>query len=172
MSGAPGPGSLVENERALQKLTDDYTDPNTNEGNLLTLITLKNILGTGGQNEEVLKRMAKEETRHLMLAMRILTEDGTGAGGAAPDPATAAAATKLQEKYGRDMRGALKLGNVLKQKADEKEVEQMLAPFVLGDLTTKGEERIKRAGFNLGSGKAGFGDVGYVAAPAYKGPQT
>jgi hypothetical protein len=160
MSGAPNAGSLVENQKTLRGLTDDYTDPTTNEGNLLSLITLKNIVGEPAgvavadqKINALLKNMAKEETRHLLLAMKILTHTEGG------DAVVRAAAAKLQDKYGRDMTAAVKLAKVLKAKADEKEVDMMLSPFVLSDLNTKGDARVERGGFQLpnnGVGHDGF----------------
>lgn len=140
------PTSLVPpSEQAVnKKLNDDYTDPTTNEGNLLSLITLKNILGDEAGVNSTLKDMAKEETRHLMLAMKILTSKGDQG-----DPATGQAVQKLQEKYGRDMAGAVKLGKLLKTKADEKEVELLLAPFVIDTIKGKSAQRQVRGGFSL-----------------------
>lgn len=128
-----------------QALNDDHTDPQTNEGNLLSLITLKQILGKEGQTDKVLAAMAKEETRHLMMAMRILSSNGDN--GLITGDAPIAAAAKLQDKFGRDMSAALRLGKLLKNKADSKEVELMLNPFVLDTINNKGESRNTRSGF-------------------------
>ncbi len=146
MSGAPA--QLVSPQEAKKNLdlTDDYTDPTTNEGNLLSLITLKNILGSEAGVDDTLKAMAKEETRHLMLAMKILTDTGTVPG--MPEHHKMAI-QKLQEKYGRDMSGAVKLGKLLKTKADEKEVEMMVEPFVVDTLRGKQGPRSLRGGFSL-----------------------
>jgi hypothetical protein len=140
--GAVSAGSLVPRgqQATNQKLVDDYTDPTTNEGNLLSLITLKNILGGAGGIggvDDTLQAMAKEETRHLMLAMKVLTADG----------AADMKAAKLQEKYGRDMSGAIALSKVLKSKSDEKEVDMLLNPFVMATIRGKGPARANRAGF-------------------------
>ena len=138
--GAISAGQMVPpGQQAMnKKLVDDYTDPTTNEGNLLSLITLKNILGGDGGEagvDETLRNMAKEETRHLILAMKILTKN------------TDASSVKLQEKYGRDMSAAISLSKVLKTKADEKEVELLLNPFVMDTIRGKGAARNERGGF-------------------------
>jgi len=140
-------GQLVPGAQAAtnMKLVDDYTDPTTNEGNLLSLITLKNILGSQDGNGPVdiaLKDMAKEETRHLMLAMRVLTGN---------DPR----AQKLQDKFGRDMNGAIALSKIFKTKADEKEVELLLNPFIMDTIRNKSEERKIRGGFTIAETRAG-----------------
>lgn len=142
--GAISAGQMVSpGQQAInKKLTDDYTDPTTNEGNLLSLITLKNILGKAdgdGEIDKTLRAMAREETRHLMLAMKVLTKNS--------DPAS----VKLQEKYGRDMSAAIALSKVFKSKSDEKEVEMLLNPFVMDTIRLKGTERNKRGGFRNGA---------------------
>lgn len=133
--------------RTNAEMIDDYSDPTTNEGNLLSLITLKQIVGSAdGKSpyDDVIKSMAAEETRHLMLAMAILSEDGSGKlAKAAP------AAQKLQDKFGRDMAGAVRLGKLLKTQADAKEVELMMEPFVRATLFKKGKSRNIRSGFNM-----------------------
>ncbi len=137
-------------EKANRAMTDNYANPVTNEGNLLSLITLKQILGDGdgeGQKEvqDIVHGMAKEETRYLLQAMKILggkLEDTSGQAGMAT--------MKLREKYGRDMNSALKLASVLKAKSDEKEVELMLNPFVMDTLRNGSAERSTRGGFTIG----------------------
>jgi len=132
-------GQLVPGSQAAtnMKLVDDYTDPTTNEGNLLSLITLKNILGSHngkGEVDDALKAMAKEETRQLMMAMRVLTGEDKRA-------------QKLQDKFGRDMNGAIALSKVFKTKADEKEVELLLNPFIMDTIRNKADVRKERGGF-------------------------
>ena len=148
MSG-PSAKSMISESASEQKInqrfTDDYTNPTTNEGNLLSLITLKQIVGGQQGVDDTLRDMAKEETRHLMLAMKILT-NRNGLGNAAAD----SAAAKLQDKFGRDMNAAIKLGKLLKAKGDAKEVELMLQPFVQSTIVNKGPIRAGRGGFTLG----------------------
>ncbi len=123
-------------------LTDDHTNPTTNEGNLLSLITLQNIVGGNDTKQgpgKILADMAREETRHLMLAMKILTQDGT-------ESVSGHAALKLQDKFGRDMNGAIRLGKLLKAKTDQTEVDMMLNPFVMDTFITRGDGRNVRGG--------------------------
>lgn len=165
-------GESGKERSANARLMDDFTDPTTNEGNLLSLITLKQIVGeTGGDGSvnHTLRAMAKEETRHLMLAMRILTASETGPVGDEKgkgnklEGAALAAAQKLQDKFGRDMNGAIKLGKLLKAKGDSRETELMLQPFVNDTITTK--DRAARGGFSLGN--AGPENVGKAFGNAF-----
>ena len=116
-----------------------------NEGNLLTLITLDQLLtkapGAAG-TAEAIGLMAKEETRHLVQAMKILTDTRSGEEGAA--------AQKLQDKFGRDMAGAVALSSVLQSEGAKKEVELLINPFVMDTIRSKGSGRQQRGGFTTG----------------------
>lgn len=136
------------------RITDDYTNPTTNEGNLLSLITLKNILGGEGGADATIKAMAKEETRHLMLAMKILTHDPPDA---QKNGVTAMATARLQDKFGRDMAGAVRLGRLLKAKGDEREVDLMLDPFIMDTLAGKTKTQQVRSGFGALGTRSGLG---------------
>lgn len=141
--GAASAGQLVQNQGINQRLTDDYTNPQTNEGNLLSLITLQQIIGAGDtEAKAAIAGMAKEETRHLIQAMKMLTQEGK-------DDYKGQRLAKIQDKYGRDMNAAVQLAKVLKAKGDEKEVDLLLNPFVMDTVRGKGSQRNKRGGFTL-----------------------
>lgn len=156
MSNPVPANALVNaNQQAVNRLlNDNNTNPVTNEGNLLSLITLRQILGEeipaanpfgGGDDHNDIKRIVKgmaiEETRYLMQAMKILT---------GPLPARREhmnSTIKLRNKYGKDMTAALQLAKVLKAKGDEKEVELMLNPYVMDTLRNQPLANRRRAGF-------------------------
>ena len=135
------------------RLLDNHTNPITNEGNLLSLITLQQVLGREPQNEiqRIVQGMAKEETRYLVQAMKILTGDIHGIQG----NAQRAGVLKLREKYGRDMDAALKLGEVLKARGDSKAVDLMFNPFVMDSLRSNDEDANIRGGFRVPPGLGG-----------------
>lgn len=142
-----GAGLIPESEKkANRSITDDFVNPTTNEGNLLSLLTLRSMYNDNDQAKAAIKGMAAEEGRHLLQAMSILTGDMSGAGGEEAK-ITQAAAEKLRDKFGRDMTGAIKLANMLKDKADAKETELILAPFVDSVVAQKSGARAKRSGF-------------------------
>jgi hypothetical protein len=103
---------------------------------------MNSVLGEGV--DPVLKTMAKNEAQHLYGAMRIIT--GVELGG---DDVMNSAAEKLREKFGRDMNGAIALSKLLKARADEAEVDQMLQPFVYSTMAMKEGDRAKRGGWTV-----------------------
>jgi len=119
-----------------EALIGDKTDANTREGDLLSLITLNQVLSDAElKDKQAMKAMANEETRYLRAAMRILTDQG--------DPG----AIRMQEEFGRDMRAAVQLGKILKRVSDKKEVELLMTPFVRAVLNDKPGVRSGRSGF-------------------------
>lgn len=143
-------------------LIDDFSDPVSNEGNLLTLMTLQNVLksqpGEDPNSEQsVFRAMAKEETRHLRTAMRVLTaKDGpqavlagvsTFGNGPAAQNQAILRARQLQAKFGKDMAGAVKLAKLLKSESDELEVRSLLRPFALAATAKKGDPNSRSGGF-------------------------
>lgn len=138
-----------KDQKLAEKVLGKTSDAVTNEGNLLSLITLKQILGdedpNGKEVKEILRGAAKEETRYLMQAMKILTGD-------IPDdiaPEVKAGYQRLRGQYGQDMAGALKLGEVLKAKASDKELELLYNPFVLDTIRNKNHEHRMAGGFKV-----------------------
>jgi hypothetical protein len=132
--------------------TKDATNPVTNGKNLETFALFKHLFG----DQVNFKRMAKEEVRYLDHAMNILTagwtyEDGADAKVELTDREGAdkyyiQSAYRLQEKYGRNLEGAMELAKVLKLMADRKEVEQAFSPHIEKLLHGKGDNRLGRSG--------------------------
>ena len=143
----------------------------TNEANLLSLITLSQLLEDEGAASDAIKGMAKEETRYLVQAMKILTDNRPGVPGMASQ--------KLQDRFGRDMAGAVKLAELLKSQGDQKEVELLLNPFIMDTLRSKDTPRQQRGGFTTSqlrpgdrgtsnaSGRSGWGQDAAQPDPAF-----
>jgi hypothetical protein len=122
-------GSLVTEPQSLHAqrtgqsfFVDENTAPITNEGNLLSLMTMRDFY----KNEEgkvpadikkIFDNVAQEESRYMMSALKVLS-------------AQTPAARKMQTKFGRDFDAAKSIAKLLKQKADEKEFEDTVAEFV------------------------------------------
>lgn len=133
-----------------KEIVKNKTNPTTNEGNLLSLITLQQVLGTTDANvKKIVQDMAKEETRYLLHAMKILSAPANDF----DTPAAAAGAQLMRDEYGKDMEGALRLASVLKSKSDEKQFDLVFEPFVADALNNDGggEAQATRQGFKLPS---------------------
>ena len=172
MPGIPGgvqaAAALIpgQQQAANTVLTDDYANPTANEGNLLSLITLNQILGKKPADlttpEGTFYKMAKEETKYLTMAMQILTDEMKDA-----EPERNAAIAKLKEKFGTDMAAAVRLGNVLKTRTNDKEVEMWLNPFTMDMLRAKHTKSSRtRGGFGLVPEKGVKTTTDLTSAPA------
>ena len=138
-----------------QNIVKNSTNPTTNEGNLLSLITLQQVLGTSGTKSTEIKTivqgMAKEETRYLIQAMKILTGDFKQQG---VEDSVRTGAQKLRDQYGKDMNGAIQLAGVLKTKANKKQYDLVMNPFVMDALRHGTEADQTRQGFRTTSDTA------------------
>ena len=117
-------GSLVTEPQSLHAkrtgesfFVDENTEPITNEGNLLSLMTMRDFYKGDVDKQDLFKNVAHEETRYMVAALQVLNE-------------TTPAARKMQTKFGRDFDAAKSIAKLLKQKADEKEFENTVAEFV------------------------------------------
>ena len=126
--------SSLEQERAGKRFfLDSHSKVIPNEGNLLSLMTLKKFYS--GNDEEsktqarVIEAIAKEENRYLVSAMNLLQGEATGA--------KLQVQNKLRTKFGSDFDSALSLAGLLKSKSDEKAFEELIQPAVkdLSDVT-------------------------------------
>lgn len=103
--GLTKPKSLDEEKGGINMFLDDLSVATPNENNLLSLLTVKDLVSD--EDKEIVKKIAQEETKHLINAMKLLTEE--------PDDSNAGMARKkLQDKFGKDTRGAVSLAQLLK----------------------------------------------------------
>jgi len=150
MSGGPSASAMVNpaQQGMNQSLSNNYTDPVTNEANVMSLMTLKAAFK--GHKEElkinkILNNAIAEESRHLLHSLSILTGPLTDA----KTDSHKQGMQKLREKYGRDLKGAINLSNTLKAMSDKREIEMWLDPHINDAIRTKETDRLIRGGFTL-----------------------
>jgi hypothetical protein len=122
-------GSLVTEPQTLHAqrtgqsfFVDENTAPITNEGNLLSLMTMRDFYkDENGKIPDKVKgifdNVAREESRYMMSALAVLADKSENS-------------KRIQNKFGRDFDAAKSIAKLLKQKADEQEFENTLKPFV------------------------------------------
>lgn len=116
------PNSLQAQRTGQSFFVDETTAPVTNEGNLLSLMTMRDFYkdNEGKIPENIGKlfnNVAREESRYMMSALAVLNDKSQ-------------ASMRIQNKFGRDFNAAKEIAKLLKQKADEEEFNQTLKPFV------------------------------------------
>ena len=122
--------SSLEQERAGKRFfLDSHSKVIPNEGNLLSLMTLKQFY-QGKAEEAIFDKIAEEENRYLISAMDMLQGTKTAQG-------EKDVQTKLRSKFGSDFDSALSLAGLLKSKSDEKAFDQLINPAItkLADTT-------------------------------------
>ena len=116
--------SSLEQERAGKRFfLDSHSKVIPNEGNLLSLMTLKQFYA-GKPEAQLFDDIAKEENRYLLSAMDMLQGDKSG------DTDAASVQKKLRSKFGSDFDSALSLAGLLKAKSDEKAFDDLIQPAI------------------------------------------
>jgi hypothetical protein len=121
------PKSLHEERVGQSFFVDETTQPVTNEGNLLSLMTMRDFYKDHEGKLDatiagIFNNVAREESRYMMSALAVLADKSEHS-------------KKIQSKFGRDFDAAKEIAKLLKQKADEREFDLTLQPFV-DHLTT------------------------------------
>jgi hypothetical protein len=134
------PQTLKQQRTGQSFFVDETTAPVTNEGNLLSLMTMRDFYkdNNGAVPEAVnnlFKNVALEESRYMMSALAVLADKSKNS-------------QRIQNKFGRDFNAAKEIAKMLKEKADEREFEKTLDPFVSRLASTRLE---KRAGMVVGN---------------------
>ena len=134
------PSSVDQQTRGRSFFLDEHTTAVPSEGNMLTLLTMKDLFKTpgGSTNETAIGAVAKEESRYLVQAMKILSTDpeqGWGAGEDGEGGSNLSADQKrtirrMQDKFGKDFKGATELSKLLKTEAVRVEFEDAIKSFV------------------------------------------
>ena len=116
--------SSLEQERAGKRFfLDSHSKVIPNEGNLLSLMTLKQFY-QGKPEEKIFNKIAEEENRYLISAMKMLQEDKGS------NTEAVAVQRKLRSKFGSDFDSALSLAGLLKSKSDEKAFDDLIEPAI------------------------------------------
>lgn len=107
--GLTDPKSLDEQKGSINLVLDDLSNPTPNENNLLSLLTLRD-LSKSDDDKDIINRIAHQETKHLISAMKILGQD-------IPENASTAIEKDtlvLQRKFGKDTKGSIALAKLIK----------------------------------------------------------
>lgn len=124
------PDSLAEERLINAFFSEEPTTGEVNEGNLLSLNTIKKVYDGDDEAKQAIIEVQKTESKYLVLAMKLLTGKvpvGYGEGKVFEDQGTAdKVAYRLRSKYGSDLRGAMGLAKLLKTKADEAEFNSLI----------------------------------------------
>ena len=135
LSSALAAPSTLDQQRTGQGFyLDEHTPALPSEGNMLTIMTLKDLYKTqnGASPEEVaLTSVHKEESKYLMHALKILAAPTKSDGDEAAKK-KAAAAQRIQNKFGKDLAGATQLAQLIKQEAVKAEFEADIKPIMKG----------------------------------------
>jgi hypothetical protein len=121
------PTSLAQERQGRGFYIDEHTSANPSEGNMLTLLTMKDLHKGGKDATEAIETIAKEESKYLIHAMKILSTDPESANGTAQR-----AIRRMQDKFGKDFRGATELSQLLKSKSIEADFEAEIGTFIEG----------------------------------------
>ena len=130
---------IMENNKAstYAKFLDEYTDSVPSEGNLLSLLTMKQFYQGDNDAQTVITAIAKEENQYLMKAMEIL---GTPLD-AVPEGVDRRRRQRMQDKFGKDFKSAVGLASLLKSEADELEFRKIIRPELQDIIENRGGER-------------------------------
>ena len=135
---------IMENNKAntYAKFLDEYTDSVPSEGNLLSLLTMKQFYqGTDRDSvakQGIIGRIAQEENQYLMKAMEILGADLNERG---LDEKVKRRRQRMQDKFGKDFKSAVGLAALLKSEADELEFRKIIQPELQTIIAGRGGTR-------------------------------
>lgn len=130
------PTTIEQQNRGRTFFLDEHSTAVPNEGNMLTLLTMKDLFKSETAATNAIDIVAKEESRYLVQAMKILSSDPNSpwkdADGNDHDltAAQAKTITKMQNKFGKDLEGSKELSKLLKIEAVRVEFEDSIKEFV------------------------------------------
>lgn len=126
------PQSLEAERVGRRYFLDSHDKVIPNEANLLSLMTLKEFYAGDADAQNAFENIGKNETKYLTEAMKILSDDSE----VDPTDTKSMATKKLQQKFGRDFNAAIGLSNMLKNKAEELEYNELIEAVISSDLRT------------------------------------
>lgn len=126
------PQSLEAERVGRRYFLDSHDKVIPNEANLLSLMTLKEFYADDTVAKDAFEIIGKNETKYLTEAMKILSDDTE----VDPNQPKTMATKKLQQKFGRDFNAAIALSNMLKNKAEELEYNELITAVIPSDLRT------------------------------------
>ena len=127
LSGAlANPNTIDQQTRARGFFLDEHTTSIPSEGNMLSLLTMRDLFKDNTQSSAAINAVAKEESKYLIKAMKLLTtnpEDGR-------TDNQKRTLQRMQDKFGRDFAGATNLSKLLKEESIRKDFEEAINEFV------------------------------------------
>lgn len=127
-SALSAPSSLAQERQGRGFYIDEHTAANPSEGNMLTLLTMRDLHKESDESKIAIDAIAQEESKYLVHAMKILSSDASNGG----DDVKNRAVRRIQDKFGKDFRGATELSQLLKSKSIEKDFEAEIGMFIEG----------------------------------------
>ena len=127
--GLADPQSLKQQADVRSFFLDDHSQAPANEPNMLTFLTMRDLFKGDGDSEEAIAGTAKEESKYLMTAMKILQSDN-------------AENKNIQQKFGKDLKGANELASLLKSEAIKREYEHDMDQLISKHEKDLGRKRI------------------------------
>ena len=122
--GLADPQSLKQQADVRSFFLDDHSQAPANEPNMLTFLTMRDLFK---DDNEAIDKTAREESKYLMTAMKILQSDDDEN-------------KNIQQKFGKDLKGANELASLLKSEAIKREYEHDMDKLISkheGDLGRK-----------------------------------
>jgi hypothetical protein len=112
--GLANPGSLQQQSDIRKFFYEDHSQAEANEPNMLTFLTMRDLFGKNSDAGKAAMKTAEEETKYLATAMQILQSDPEG------KPMV----KRLQDKFGKDLKGSNDLAKLLREEKIKTEYEQ------------------------------------------------
>ena len=131
--GLSNPQSLKQQADVRGYFLDDHSQAQSNEPNMLTFLTMRDLFKTNdgtSDEEKAIGATAREESKYLLTAMKILQSDDS-----------VAENKKFKDKFGKDLKGASDLAQVLKTEAIKREYENDL-DIILSKNTILGRKAL------------------------------
>ena len=112
------PNSLEAERVGRSYFLDNHSDVIPNEGNLMSLLTLRKFYEDNADVKQSLQTIGENESKYLVEAMKILTDD--------KEPIS----KKIQQKFGNNFNASLGLAQMLKNKSEQVEFDKLINPIV------------------------------------------
>lgn len=120
-SALAAPSSLDQQRAGRGFYLDEHTTPIPSEGNMLTLLTMKDLVASEN-DKKALMGIAQEESKYLVHAAKILQ--------AVPSGDKKEQIARIQDKFGKNFAGATELATLLKNESLRREWEDEIGTFL------------------------------------------
>lgn len=125
-SSLSNPSTIDQQTKGRAHFLSEHTSTRASEGNMLSLLTMKDLLRAGSADEKALQAIAMEESKYLRQAMKIVSADINQI----TDADHKRTITRLQDTYGKDLAAAYSLANLLKTEQIRDEFQASIKPLL------------------------------------------